>query len=150
MRLYKDEDFAQVVEITIGPLGQSREGAEGVIRWASRSDSAKIFVAEVNGEVAGFLMLEWPRTGWNRVAEIGLIAVLTRYRRKGFGSALMKEMERYAKEKGIRKVYVEPSAENDIAIHFYIKNGYKPEAVRKDWYRDGEDSVILGKHLLRV
>ena len=84
------------------------------------------------------MMLEWPGTRWNRVAEIG------------FDSALMEKMERYAKEKGIRKVYVEPSAENKIAIHFYIKNGYKPEAMRRDWYRDGEDSVILGKHLLGV
>ncbi len=150
VRLYKDEDFAQVVEIAVGPLRQNREDAEGVIRWASRSDSAEVFVAEVEGEVAGFLTLEWPGTWWNRVAEIGWIAVLPNYQRKGFGSALMKEMERYAEDKGIRKVYVEPSAENEVAIHFYIKNGYKPEAMRRDWYRDGEDSVILGKHLLRV
>jgi len=55
--LYKDEDFAQVVEIAMGPLRQSREGAEGVIRWASRSDSAQVFVAEADGKVVGFLTL---------------------------------------------------------------------------------------------
>jgi len=94
-------------------------------------------------------MLEWSSTGWNRVAEIGWIAVLPEYQRRGLGSALIKRMEQYAKKEGIRKAYVEPSVENEIAIHFYIHNGYKPEAMRKDWYRDGEDSVILGKHLLR-
>jgi len=94
-------------------------------------------------------MLEWPRTGWNRVAEIEWIAVLSEYQMKGLGSGLMKEMERYAREEGIRKVYVEPSVENENAICFYIRNGYRPEAMRRDWYKDGEDSVILGKHLNR-
>ena len=150
IRLYRDEDFGQVLDIAVGPLRQARSEAEGVIHWASRDESAQVFVAEVNGKAVGFLMLEWPGTWWNRVAEIGWIAVLPEYQRKGFGTALMKRMEQYAEEKGIRKIYVEPSVENKIAIHFYIENGYKPEAIRKDWYKDGEDSAILGKHLLRL
>lgn len=80
--------------------------------------------------------------------QASLIAVLPDYQRKGFGSTLIR-IEQYARERGIRKVYVEPSVNNATAIHFYIKNGYKPEAIRKDWYKDGKDSVILGKHLLR-
>ncbi|MGD8506780.1 MAG: GNAT family N-acetyltransferase [Candidatus Bathyarchaeota archaeon] len=148
IRQYGDEDFSQVLEIALRLLGQVRSEAEGVIRWASRDDSAaQIFVAEAKGKIVGFLMLEWSGTQWNRVAEIGLIAVLPRYRRKGFGSSLIKRMEQYAKKKRIRKTYVEPSGENKIAIHFFIKNGYKPEATRRDWYKDGEDSLILGKHL---
>jgi len=150
IRLYRDEDLSQVVDIAVGPLRQARSEAEGVIHWASRDESAQVFVAEVNGKAVGFLMLEWPGTWWNRVAEIGWIAVLPEYQRKSFGTALMKRMEQYAEEIGIRKVYVEPSVENKIAIHFYIENGYKPEAIRKDWYKDGEDSAILGKHLLRL
>lgn len=150
VRLYGDEDFSQVVKIALGPLGQVQSEAEGVILWASRSDSAQVFVAEADGKVVGFLMLEWLGTNWNRVAEIGWIAVLPKFQRKGFGRALIEKMEKYAKERGMRKVYVEPSADNEIAIHFYVKNGYKPEAMRKDWYKDGEDSVILGKHLLKT
>ena len=145
--MYRDEDFSQIVKIAVGPLGQSQAAAEGTISWATRSDSAEIFVAEVDGKVVGFLMLEWPGTEWNRVAEIGWIAVLQKHQRKGFGSALIKKMEQHAKGKGFRKVYVEPSADDKAALHFYIKNGYVPEAMRKDWYKDGEDSVILGKHL---
>ena len=150
MRLYRDEDFSQVVEIAVDLLVEDRERVEGVILWASRSDSAQVFVADADGKVVGFLMLEWLGTSWNRVAEIGWIAVLPKFQRKGFGSALIEKMEKYAKERGMRKVYVEPSADNEIAIHFYVKNGYKPEAMRKDWYKDGEDSVILGKHLLKT
>ena len=148
-RLYEDEDFGPVVDIAVDPLGQARSEAEGVIRWASRSEDAEIFVAESDGRVVGFLMLEWPGTGWNRTAEIGWVAVLPENQRKGIGSALMARMEGHARNKGFRKVYVEPSVENKTPIHFYVENGYKPEAIRKDWYRDGEDSVILGKRLSR-
>ena len=155
IRLYRDEDFSQVVDIAVvlvhntdRPLKQVRSEAEGVIRWASKDESAQIFVAGVDGKIVGFLMLQWPGTGWNRIAEIGWIAVLPDYQKKGIGSSLIQKMEQYAKEKGMRKVYVEPSSENKIAVHFYIENGYKPEGMRKDWYRDGEDSVMLGKHLL--
>ena len=150
VRSYKDEDFSQVVDLAVGLVrGQVRSEAEGVIRWASKDKSAQIFVAEADNKVVGFLVLQWPGTGWNRVAEIGWIAVLPRYQMKGIGSNLITKMEEYAKNEGFRKVYVEPSVINDAAIRFYVKNGYNYEATRKDWYKDGEDSVILGKHLQR-
>ena len=147
VRLYKDEDFSQVVDIAVEPLGQARSEAEGVISWASRDENAEVFVAETDGKIVGFLMLEWPGTGWNRVAEIGWIAVLPKYQRKGIGSNLIWDMVEYARNRGIRKVYVEPSVKNNAAIRFYVKNGFNFEATRKDWYRDGEDSTILGMHL---
>ncbi len=151
IRLYRDEDFSQVVEIAISTLGASRSEAEGYLCWASnereRNGTAQIFIAESDGMVVGFMILQWGATTWNNTAEIGWIAVLPQHQRKSLGSGLIKEMEQYARKKGLRKVYVEPSVEADTALHFYIKNGYKPEAMRKDWYREGEDSVILGKHL---
>jgi len=150
IRLYRDENFSQVVDMAVGLVrGQVRSEAEGVIRWASRDKSAQIFVAEADSKVVGFLMMQWPGTGWNRVAEIGWIAVLPEYRRKGFGAGLIEKMEHYAREKGIRKVYVEPSVRNNTAIRFYVKNGCNYEATRRDWYKDGEDSAILGKRLQR-
>jgi len=149
IRLCRDEDFSQIVDIATDHLGQVRSEAEGVISWASKDKSAQIFVAEADIKVVGFLMLQWTGLGWNRIAEIGWIAVHPEYRRKGLGSGLTKRMEDYAKEKGIRKVYVEPSVRNDIAIRFFVKNGYDFESGRKDWYKDGENSAILGKHLQR-
>ena len=152
-RLYEDEDFGQVVEIAVDHLARERSEAEGYIRWASRErelhDAAQIFVTEVDDKVVGFLLLEWGATSWNRTGEIGWLAVLPEYQRKGLGSRLMMVMEQYAEKKDLRKIYVEPSVENKTAIHFYVENGYKPEAMRKDWYRDGEDSLILGKRLSR-
>ncbi len=149
LRLYRDEDFSQVVEIALDLLVEDKERVEGVIRLASRSDRFGLFVAEADGKVVGFLLLEL--IGWDsaraRVAQIYWIAVRWEYQRKGFGSALVKKMEQYAKNRGIRKVFVETNTDNKITMHFYIENGYKPEAVRKDYFKEGEESVILGKYL---
>ena len=149
LRMYRDEDFSQVVEIALDLLVEDKERVEGVIRLASRDDHYELFVAEADGKVAGFLLLNL--VGWDssraRVAEIYWIAVRSEWQRKGFGSALIKNMEQYAKERQIRKVFVETGTDNKITMHFYIENGYKPEAVRKDYFKEGEESVILGKYL---
>jgi len=145
-RPYRGEDFSQVVEIALDLLVEDRERVESTIRMASRSDSFQLFVAEADGMVVGFLMLELK--GWNKdLAHIYWIAVRWEHERKGHGSLLIKEMENWAKEKGVRKVYVATDSDNKIAIPFYIKNGYKPEGVLKDYAKDGEDVLFLGKHL---
>ena len=54
--MYRDEDFSQVVDIAVGPLRQARSEAEEVIHWASRDESAQVFVAEVDGKAVGFLV----------------------------------------------------------------------------------------------
>jgi len=63
IRLYRDEDFSQVVEIAISTLGASRSEAEGYLCWASnereRHGTAQIFIAESDGKVVGFLILQW-------------------------------------------------------------------------------------------
>jgi len=55
-------------------------------------------------------------------AQIRYMAVETEYQGKGIGSAVLRELERRAREKGARYVVVN-AREN--AIEFYEKSGYK-------------------------
>jgi len=143
----KIENLDQIVELCVDSLNMEHEEASKTIKWAQKSSLAKLFLVFDSGKVVGMLQLEWAGTEWNRIAEIGLIAVRQDYRRKSFGTRLVTEMEEYARERGFRKLYVEPRTENLIAVHFYLANGFTPEGTRKDWYSDGEDSIILGKHI---
>ncbi len=146
VRLYQEGDFDQVVSIAVNALWQKLETARRVIRWASTDEKAKLFVGEVDGDVVGFLMLEG-RLDWARLGEIGWIAVSEEHRRKGIGSALVGMMTEFAREKGLRKIYVNTSMEAGGALHFYIRNGFQPEGIMKDFYKDGEDGIILGKRI---
>jgi ribosomal protein S18 acetylase RimI-like enzyme len=83
VRPYRDEDYEQVVELTVGPLGQSRKDAEEVIGWVPTVEHAEIFVAEREGKVVGYIMMEYPGSKkWAKIAYIGWIAVDTEHRRK--------------------------------------------------------------------
>lgn len=146
VRPYRDQDFSQVVEIALDLLSEDRERVEGVIRLAWGSDRFDLFVAEIDGKIVGFLLLEL--RGWKKdLAEIYWMAVRWELTGKGYGSTLIKEMERYAKEKGVKRVSVGTNTDNKIAIPFYLKNGYKPLGVLAEWGIDGEDCIILGKNL---
>jgi len=54
-------------------------------------------------------------------AQIRYMAVDERYRNRGIGSEMLKELERVAREKGAKYIVLE-AREN--AVNFYLKNGY--------------------------
>lgn len=143
IRKYAKTDYDQVTKITIEVLHQPPETAKEVIQHATD----RIFVIEDNGKIMGFVMLEFAGTEWNQTARIGWIAVIPTHQRKRFGSELLRKAEEYAKEKGIRKIYLDTEVTNVRALCFYVKNGYVPEGLMKDYYKDGLDGILLGKHL---
>ncbi len=67
--------------------------------------------------------------------EILHIAILPKFRNKGFASNLMKELEKILKinEKSL-KIFLEVSSMNKFAIKLYEKLGYKAYNERKNYY----------------
>ena len=55
--------------------------------------------------------------------------------------------EELAEKKGLRKIYVVPSMDDMGPVCFYIKNGFRFEGLMKDYEKDNEECVMLGKHL---
>ena len=148
IRSYGEGDYQQVVELAVDPLEQDREVAKGVMSWASKSKDAEIFVAGVEDKIRGFIMMEYPiGERWAQIGNIGWIAVHGNFQRKGIGSKLIQVGEESARKMGMRKIYVEASVKDDYAICFYVMNGLLPEGRKRDYHRDGEDGIILGKHL---
>ena len=65
--------------------------------------------------------------------EIIQIGIMKSCQRKNYGSLIVKEIK---KLNGIRKIFLEVSAENTQAINFYLKNGFKKIGIRKAYYKD--------------
>jgi len=148
IRPYEEEDYQQVVELTVGPLGQSRKDAEEVISRVPTVEYAEIFVAEAEGKVVGYIMMEYPVSEkWAKIAYIGWIAVDPEHQRKGYGSKLIRAGEESARKRGMRRLYAEPTIKDDYAICFYIMNGLMPEGRRIGYYPDESDSIVLAKRL---
>jgi ribosomal protein S18 acetylase RimI-like enzyme len=115
---------------------------------ASLSDREGIFVAEVDGRIAGFQSLDlWAKytDSFDHVGVMGTI-VLPQWRRKGIGRRLAQHTLAYARAHGYEKVVIYVRAGNTDAQSFYRSLGFVRRGVLERQVRiDGqyEDEVFM-------
>ena len=78
-------------------------------------------------------------------AEILNIAVAPSFRRRGLGKELMLALENYAKNKGAERLLLEVREGNLAARGLYEKQGFLAFGVRKNYYEDGENAIVMQK-----
>jgi ribosomal-protein-alanine N-acetyltransferase len=83
-------------------------------------------------------------------AEILTIAVLPAMRQQGLGRALLLAAHARAAEAGARTVYLEVSPANTMAQAMYRRLGYTEIALRRRYYPDGSDAVVLACGISRA
>lgn len=81
-------------------------------------------------------------------ADIEGVVVDKAFRRKGYADQLLDFAENHLRKTKIEKIFLEVRKSNTPAKNLYIKKGYKEISVRKKYYSDGEDALILAKELL--
>lgn len=105
-------------------------------------DWRRLVVAEYDGEVLGFIDVLLS----GKEAEIVDVAVDVRCHRIGIGSGLVENIQdsmlgRIAE--GEARMFLEVRADNEEAIAFYKKMGFSASGRRPNYYRDGEDALIM-------
>ena len=65
------------------------------------------------------------------------IAVDKNFRKKGLASKLLNRIN------DERKILLEVSEKNEVAINLYKKNGFKIISRRKNYYLDGSDAIVM-------
>lgn len=76
-------------------------------------------------------------------ADINNIAVKKEHRGKGFGKMLMNALIEDAKKQNIKAMTLEVRVTNKSAIALYKKLGFKEAGIRKNYYSDKEDALIM-------
>ena len=92
-----------------------------------KSHSMFILLAQVDEQIVGYVAVCIAKILWrmyNPIAEIEDLCVAPIYRGKGVGKKLIDEVTRIAKTRGAKRLRVTAIAQNDLALHFYRKNGY--------------------------
>jgi len=114
------------------------------------------FVAEENGEVAGYIMcrveLGLSNFGFSGVIKKGHIvsvAVLPQYRRKGIGQALITEAMEGMRLHNAKQCFLEVRTTNTPAIDLYKKLGFQVTRTIHGYYADGEDAYVMSSELKR-
>lgn len=80
-------------------------------------------------------------------AEILTLAVAPEYRGMGIGRALLDRAVLQAGEAGASSVFLEVSTRNEDAIALYTQCGFERGGIRRAYYADGSDAVLMEKTL---
>ena len=102
-----------------------------------------IFLAAVGSSVIGFIYVQFHQ--WNGLAQIQGLAVDPSYQRQGIASELVKDAERFARERGARGVYVDTPTLNQRGRSFYEAAGYSYGYEMPRYYEDNLDGVTYQK-----
>ena len=80
-------------------------------------------------------------------AQINFFAVNQKYRKKGFGTYLMKYLIKECDKLNINKLFLEVSHTNLTAENFYSRFNFSTVGIRRKYYKDGSDALIKEKKL---
>lgn len=101
-----------------------------------QKQSGQLFVAEREGQIAGFVCVWLERepesylTSLANYAYISDLVVLPAYRRQGLGSALLAQAEAFAKEQGAPALRINVLARNEGAWALYGEAGFRDYEIR--------------------
>lgn len=132
------EDIKEVAQIEnrIFTLPWSEQGFLSSLQ----SEDTLYLVVRKEGRVAGYcgLLQSFDE------ADITNVAVAEEARGAGIGFAMLSELMRLGKERGIARYTLEVRASNAAALHLYEKLGFQSVGIRKNFYdRPKEDAVIM-------
>lgn len=77
--------------------------------------------------------------------DLDFILVDREFRGQGLAKKILKETFSVLSLKGVHRVILEVSSANSDALALYRKIGFEVIAMRKKYYRNGEDAVIMEK-----
>lgn len=121
-----------------------------------------MFLAEITHETRGYIVLEIPTDTEMQVigyaglmsvadtADVQTIAVTPAFEGRGYGRALLDFLAREAVARGAEQILLEVRADNPRAQDLYLKNGYQQIHVRRRYYNDGVDALIMRRDLTEI
>jgi len=119
-----------------------------VSRWFE-SGVTMTLISMAEGRPVGFVMigaLPGDREGETR-AEVLAIAVAPRFQRRGIGRELLQCAEKKVKDWGERRLFLHTAKDNHVAQELFLRNGYRPVAIKKGFYPSGKDALMMVNEL---
>ena len=91
-------------------------------------------VARENSDIAGFIIAQIEVEENQLFGHIITLNVPPKYRRKGVGSKMLKEIEELLKQKGITECKLEVREDNSAALKLYLKSDYQKIGKLENYY----------------
>jgi len=141
LRTFKPEDFDTLYEIDQACYEPAVAYSKRELRAYLRFTGSDCLVAEADTQIAGFcISARRDESGY-----IVTIDVLPQFRRHRLGTKLLNEIERRLAANGVREITLETATDNDSAVAFWTKHGYRNRGIKKDYYPGGRDAFAMSK-----
>lgn len=103
--------------------------------------------ALINNEIIGYLFWNTYKTGnFSKESEILNIAIDKNFQRKSYAQALLEHMELII-HNSVENIFLEVRKDNIPAQNLYKKIGFKEVGLRKRYYKDKVDAIIMKKKI---
>jgi ribosomal protein S18 acetylase RimI-like enzyme len=144
-RLYKPEDFEALYAIEEVCFEPPHRFSRGYMREIIRQADAAAWIAEDDGRLVGFGIVEWAKEKAGVVAYVETLEVLVEMRGRGVGGELLRRLEGSAREAGAVAVWLHVDAQNVAAIRLYERGGYRLGGKEADYYGRGRAGLVYAK-----
>lgn len=146
-RLYQPEDFAALYAIEESCFAPPLRFHRAYMRQLVQSADSATWIAEEDGSMAGFAIVEWSDDSAGTAAYIQTIEVDPEQRRRGIGGELLRRAEDSARAAGARLIGLHVHEENASALRLYEAHGYRRAGREEHYYARGQAALIAVKPL---
>jgi ribosomal protein S18 acetylase RimI-like enzyme len=146
-RPYQSADFAQLYAIEQACFQPPFRFPRRYMQHLVTSTDSATWVAEEDGQLAGFAIVEWTVEDDQAIAYIQTIEVSPAHRKEGVGAELLRKVESSAVAAHARAVWLHVAESNAPAIHLYETHGYLRQGREEDYYAQSIPALIYAKPL---
>jgi [ribosomal protein S18]-alanine N-acetyltransferase len=135
-------DLSALVAIEAAAFEPARRSSRASLRRALGSRFQRVFVFDIDGDVAGLIVL-WPyRHSWR----VYNLASDPSHRNRGVAGALLSESIELARRAGARTLVLESRDEPGL-VRFYERRGFAVRRRLPDYYGRGQHAVRMARPL---
>jgi len=115
--------------------------------WFSRGNEITTIIACLNKIQIGFAMLNEPSERYclQDASELLGIAVEPGRQGRGIGGVLLRTVESKSASLGIKWLFLHTAIDNIPARSLYEKTGYKNLEIKRNFYPEGQDAIVMYK-----
>lgn len=110
-----------------------------MVSSTQNQDSFLGLVAQIDNKVVGYAGAVFAFES----ADIALVAVKGEFRRQKIAETLLNALIDQLIAKNVTKIFLEVRYDNEPAKALYSKLGFKAVSIRKNYYEDAKDAIVM-------
>lgn len=114
-----------------------------ILKSELNNENSQYIVAKIDAKIVGFAGI------WKSVDDVHITDIVVKkdFRKNGIGSLLLQKLITLTKELKFNELTLEVNSNNEVAKKLYLKFGFKELGIRKKYYNNTDDAIIMTLYL---